>query len=79
MTYCLKKWLTASSLAHSADRGRVGGVKRCRVPIVLIDRDYQFPNVIGRVLVDNKKASFTGVNYLIDQGYWKIAYIAGFY
>lgn len=72
-----EKMVDGIIFAHSADRGRVGGVKRCRVPIVLIDRDYQFPNVIGRVLVDNKKASFTGVNYLIDQGYRKIAYIAG--
>ncbi len=73
-----EKMVDGIIIAHSADRdGAVGGGKRCRVPIILIDRDYDFPSVIGRVLVDNKKASFTGVNYLIEQGYRKIAYIAG--
>ncbi|MGI6124066.1 MAG: LacI family DNA-binding transcriptional regulator, partial [Acetivibrionales bacterium] len=73
-----EKMVDGIIFAHSADRdGGVEGFKRCRVPIILIDRDYDIPNVIGRVLVDNKKASFSGVKYLINQGYRKIAYIAG--
>ena len=73
-----EKMVDGIIFAHSADReGAAEGFKRCRVPIILIDRDYDMPNVIGRVLVDNKKASYTGVNYLIDQDYRKIAYIAG--
>lgn len=73
-----EKMVDGIIFTHSADReGAAEGFRRCRVPIVLIDRDYDIPNVIGRVLVDNTKASFTGVNYLIDQGYRKIAYIAG--
>ena len=73
-----EKMVDGIIFTHSADReGASEGFKRCRVPVVLIDRDYDIPNVIGKVLVDNMKASFTGVNYLIDQGYRKIAYIAG--
>jgi LacI family transcriptional regulator len=73
-----EKMVDGIIFTHSADReGAAEGFKRCRVPVVLIDRDYDIPNVIGKVLVDNTKASFTGVNYLIDQGYRKIAYIAG--
>lgn len=73
-----EKMVDGIIFTHSADREDAAGVfERCRVPIVLIDRDYDIPNVIGRVLVDNTNASFTGVNYMLDQGYRKIAYIAG--
>lgn len=73
-----EKMVDGIIFTHSADRqGGAEGFKRCRVPIILIDRDYDLPNVIGKVLVDNTKASYTGVNYLLDQGYRKIAYIAG--
>lgn len=73
-----EKMVDGIIFAHSADRqGVAEGFSKCRVPIILIDRDYDLPNVIGKVLVDNTKASCTGVNYLLDQGYEKIAYIAG--
>ncbi len=73
-----EKMVDGIIFTHSADRESGSeGYKRCRVPVILIDRDYDFPNVIGKVLVDNTKASYTGVNYLLDQGYRKIAYIAG--
>lgn len=73
-----EKMVDGIIFTHSADReGDADRFKSCRVPIILIDRDYDIPNVIGKVLVDNTKASYTGVNYLLDQGYRKIAYIAG--
>lgn len=73
-----EKMVDGIIFTHSADReGGAEGFKRCRVPIILIDRDYDIPNVIGKVLVDNTKASYMGVNYLLDMGYKKIAYIAG--
>lgn len=73
-----EKMVDGIIFAHSADRiGGASGLRRCRVPIVLIDRDYDIPNVIGKVLVDNAKASYKGVSYLLEQGYKKIAYIAG--
>lgn len=73
-----EKMVDGIILAHSADREEgLRGLNRCRVPIVLIDRDYDIPNVIGKVLVDNTEASYKGVSYLLDRGYKKIVYIAG--
>lgn len=72
-----EKMVDGIIFTHSADREGSEGFRRCRVPIILIDRDYDIPNVIGKVLVDNTKASHMGVNYLLDMGYTKIAYIAG--
>lgn len=73
-----EKMVDGIILAHSADRGcGAKSLKTCRVPVVLIDRDYDIPNILGKVLVDNTKASYTGVNYLLSQGYRKIAYITG--
>ncbi len=62
--------------AHSADRADME-FTACRVPIVLIDRDSGASSLAGRVLVDNRKAAFSGVSYLIERGYRRIAYIAG--
>jgi LacI family transcriptional regulator len=65
-------------LTHSASRNKEkSDLDKCRLPIILIDRDYESPNIIGKVLVDNRQASYNGVNYLIEKGYTKIAYIAG--
>lgn len=73
-----EKMVDGIIFTHSADpEGSAEGFIRCRVPIVLIDRDYDIPNVIGKILVDNTMASYMGVNYLLDNGYKKIAYIAG--
>ncbi|QOX65837.1 LacI family transcriptional regulator [Anoxybacterium hadale] len=73
-----EKMVDGIIFTHSADRkGSTERLKRCQVPIILIDRDYDLPNVIGKVLVDNTKASQMAVNYLLSKGYRKIAYIAG--
>ena len=74
----IEKRVDGVIFAHSADRqGGPTELQRLKVPIILIDRDYDFPNVRGKVLVDNFKASYEGVTYLLDQGYCNIAYIAG--
>ncbi|MBK5246469.1 MAG: LacI family DNA-binding transcriptional regulator [Peptostreptococcaceae bacterium] len=73
-----EKMVDGIILAHSSDREESSyGLNRNRVPIVLIDRDFSFPNIVGKVLVNNKDASFKGVNYLLEKGYEKIVYIAG--
>lgn len=73
-----EKMVDGIIFTHSADRdGGSKGLNRCRVPIILIDRDYDIPNVMGKVLIDNCKASYMGVSYLLERGYKKIAYIAG--
>ena len=71
-----EKMVDGIIFAHSAERDGTG-LKMCRVPIVLIDRDSQEANVAGRVLVNNEQASRRGVGYLLERGYKKIAYIAG--
>lgn len=73
-----EKMVDGIIFAHSADRKDIARESRkYRMPIVLIDRDYAMPNVMGKVLIDNQKASCKGVNYLLEKGYKKIAYIAG--
>lgn len=73
-----EKMVDGIIFAHSSDR-QMGfdSLDRCKVPIVLIDRDYENKNVIGRVMVDNKEGAYMATSYLLDRGYKNIAYIAG--
>ncbi|WP_330634630.1 LacI family DNA-binding transcriptional regulator [Anaerovorax sp. IOR16] len=71
-----EKMVDGIIFAHSAEKAEAD-FNKFRIPIVLIDRDSKADNVVGRVLVDNEAASMAGVSYLIQQGYKKIAYIAG--
>jgi LacI family transcriptional regulator len=72
-----EKMVDGIILAHSSDRGEGMSGSRCRVPIVLIDRDYEIPNLVGKVMVNNTAASYAGVQYLLGKGYKNILYIAG--
>jgi len=73
-----EKMVDGIVLAHSSDReGDNAGLVSCRVPIVLIDRDYDIPNVAGKVLVNNKSGSVKAVEFLFEKGYKNIVYIAG--
>ena len=73
-----EKMVDGIILTHSANRNdEMTGLENTRIPIILIDRDYDSPNILGKVLVDNAKASSEGVNYLVMKGYRRIAYIAG--
>ncbi|MBF7095578.1 LacI family DNA-binding transcriptional regulator [Alkalibacter mobilis] len=73
-----EKMVDGIIFTHSADRNNTNsGLERCRVPIILIDRDYDSDNVKGKVLIDNGEASYKGVIHLIEKGYRKITYIAG--
>ncbi|MGM0396453.1 MAG: substrate-binding domain-containing protein [Bacillota bacterium] len=73
-----EKMVDGIILTHSASRNEEKtGLESCRIPIILIDRDCDSPNILGKVLVDNRKASSEGVNYLVSKGYRRIAYIAG--
>ncbi|WXR60222.1 LacI family DNA-binding transcriptional regulator [Peptostreptococcaceae bacterium AGR-M142] len=47
------------------------------IPTVTIDKYINAKNIVGRVFVDNKKASFDATNYLIDNGHTNILYITG--
>lgn len=73
-----EKMVDGIILTHSANRNdEMTGLENTRIPIILIDRDYDSPNILGKVMVDNAKASRAGVNYLVKKGYRRIAYIAG--
>ncbi len=73
-----EKMVDGIILTHSANRSNEKkGLESCRVPLILIDRDYDLENLIGKVLIDNTSASYDGVSYLIEKNYKKIAYIAG--
>lgn len=47
------------------------------IPTVTVNKYLNANNIVGRVFVDNKKASFDATNYLIDKGHKNILYITG--
>jgi LacI family transcriptional regulator len=73
-----EKMVDGIIFAHAADTEEsFSELSKSKTPIILIDRDYRNENVKGRVIVDNERGSYTGVNYLIQKGYQNILYIAG--
>ncbi|MBR0596555.1 LacI family DNA-binding transcriptional regulator [Sinanaerobacter chloroacetimidivorans] len=73
-----EKMVDGIIFAHAAESEEgCSGLNKCKLPVILIDRDYNNENVKGRVVVDNEKGSYSGVSHLIKQGYRKILYIAG--
>lgn len=47
------------------------------IPTVIMDKYIDAKNIVGRVFVDNKKASYDATNYLINHGHKNILYITG--
>lgn len=73
-----KKMADGIIIAHSSSSEKMPEIlERCKVPIILIDRDFDSENICGKVLVDNSKGAYMAVSYLIEQGYKKIAYLSG--
>ncbi|MEL7647456.1 MAG: LacI family DNA-binding transcriptional regulator [Sedimentibacter sp.] len=73
-----KKMADGIIIAHSSSSEKMSEVlERCKVPIILIDRDFDNDNICGKVLVDNASGACRAVNYLIENGYKKIAYLSG--
>lgn len=65
-------------IAHSASAEKTSEIlERSQIPIVLVDRDLDSQNIIGKVLVDNEEGAYQGVKYLILKGYRKIAFLSG--
>nr|WP_300089885.1 LacI family DNA-binding transcriptional regulator [Sedimentibacter sp.] len=73
-----KKMADGIIIAHSSSSEKMPEIlERCKVPIILIDRDFDSENICGKVLVNNSKGAHMAVSYLIEQGYKKIAYLSG--
>ncbi len=73
-----KKMADGIIIAHSSNSEKMSEIlERCKVPIILIDRDFYSENIRGKVLVNNLEGSYDGVTYLINKGYKKIAYLSG--
>jgi LacI family transcriptional regulator len=73
-----KKMADGIIIAHSSNSEKMSEIlERCKVPIILIDRDFYSENIRGKVLVNNLKGSYEGVLHLINKGYKKIAYLSG--
>ncbi len=51
--------------------------KRVRVPLITVDRDITNISNYGKIIVDNKKASYEAVKYMISRGLHRIAHITG--
>ena len=65
-------------IAHSSNSDRMSEVlKRCQIPIILIDRDFDSENVLGKVLVNNRAGAFNAVTHMVEKGDRKIAYLSG--
>lgn len=73
-----KKMADGIIIAHSSNSVKMSEIlERCKVPIILIDRDFYSQNIRGKVLVNNLEGAYKGVSYLIKKGYKKIAYLSG--
>lgn len=73
-----KKTVDGIIIAHSSNSEKMSEIlERCKVPIVLIDRDFYSENIRGKVLVNNLEGSYDGVTYLLNKGYKNIAYLSG--
>lgn len=74
----IEKMIDGIIFTQSAKRTK--GFEKLKIgstPIVLIDRDMELEGVVGKVLVDNFTGAYDGVNYLLNKGYRKIAFITG--
>ncbi len=73
-----KKMADGIIIAHSSNSEKMSEIlERCKVPIILIDRDFYSENIRGKVLVDNLEGAHKGVTHLINKGYKKIAFLSG--
>lgn len=73
-----KKMVDGMIIAHSSNSKKMPKIlERCKAPVILIDRDFYSENIRGKVLVDNLNGAYKGVNYLIKNGYKKIAFLSG--
>ncbi len=73
-----KKMADGIIIAHSSNSEKMSGIlERCKVPVILIDRDFYSKNICGKVLVNNLEGAYNGVVHLINKGYKKIAYLSG--
>ncbi|NYB73471.1 LacI family DNA-binding transcriptional regulator [Sedimentibacter hydroxybenzoicus DSM 7310] len=73
-----KKMADGIIIAHSSGSEKMSEIlERCKVPIILIDRDFYSEKVCGKVLVNNLEGAYKGVSYLINKGYTKIAFLSG--
>lgn len=73
-----KKMADGIIIAHSSNSEKMSEIlERCKVPIILIDRDFYSNNIRGKVLVNNYEGAYKGVTYLISNGYKKVAYLSG--
>lgn len=65
-------------IAHSSNSDRMSEVlKRCQIPIILIDRDFDSENVLGKVLVNNRDGAYNAITHMVEKGYRRIAYLSG--
>lgn len=73
-----KKMADGIIIAHSSNSVKMSEIlERCKVPIILIDRDFYSQNIRGKVLVNNLEGAYKGVCHLIKKGYKNIAYLSG--
>lgn len=51
-------------------------LKRFNIPLVLVDRDIDFGNKVGRIVVYNEKPAYEATKHLIDKGCKRIGFIS---
>ena len=65
-------------IAHSSNSDQMGEIlERTQIPVILIDRDFDSKNILGKVLVNNKDGARQAVCHMVEKGYRKIAYLSG--
>lgn len=65
-------------IAHSSSSDKMREIlERTQIPVILIDRDFDSKNILGKVLVNNRAGAFNAVCHMVGKGYKKIAYLSG--
>ena len=60
----------------ASDAGSNKSLKRCSIPIVLVDRNIDIDKRVGRITVDNEKGAYIATTYLIEKGCRNIGFIS---
>lgn len=68
--------LVASISQNTQDAGHFKSLARRRIPLVFFDRVFEDDSV-SKVIVNDEEGAFSAVDYLLNQGYTRIAHIGG--
>ena len=72
----LKEKMVDGIIMTASESNSSTPVKKSNIPMVLVDRDIELDKNVGRIMVDNEKAAYDAVVFLIKQGCKNIGFIS---